>query len=160
MAKINSNYDKLIAGYLFPEIAKRTKIFAEKNPSIQVMRLGIGNTTEQLPPTIIKALHEGVEKLANVKTYFGYGDEQGNKNLREAIVGYYKKMGIELLPDEVFVSDGAKCDVANIQSIFSQEAIIAVQDPVYPVYVDTNVIAGRTGANIYGKYEGLIYMPC
>ena len=160
VAKINSNYDKLAAGYLFPEIAKRTKIFSEKNPSMQIMRLGIGNTTEQLPPTIIKALHEGVEKLADVKTYSGYGNEQGNKNLREAIVGYYKKMGVELLPDEVFVSDGAKCDVANIQSIFSQEAVIAVQDPVYPVYVDTNVIAGRTGANIGGKYEGLIYMPC
>lgn len=160
MAKINSNYDKLTAGYLFPEIAKRTKTFLEKNPGTTVLRLGIGNTTEPLAPTIIKGLHNGVEKLANVTTYSGYGDEQGNKNLKEAIVAYYKRIGADILDDEVFVSDGAKCDVSNIQSIFSTDASIAVQDPVYPVYVDTNVIAGRTGLNENGLYKGIIYMPC
>lgn len=160
MVKINLNYDKLSAGYLFPEISRRVKAYVEKNPEKEVMRLGIGNTTEPLPKIIIEGLHKGVEKLSNVKTYTGYGDEQGNKDLREAIVKYYKNLGIELQADEVFVSDGAKCDVANIQSIFSQEAIVAVQDPAYPVYVDTNVIAGRTGNNENGVYKKIIYMPC
>jgi len=160
MVKINLNYDKLTAGYLFPEISRRVKTFTEKNPGIEVIKLGIGNTTEPLAPEIIKALHEGVEKLANEKTYSGYGDEQGNKNLREAIVKYYKQLGVEISPEEVFVSDGAKCDVSNIQSIFSQESTVAIQDPAYPVYVDTNVIAGRTGQNENGLYKKIIYMPC
>ncbi|MFA6064335.1 MAG: LL-diaminopimelate aminotransferase [archaeon] len=160
MAKINSNYDKLSAGYLFPEISRRVKVYSEKNPGIEILRLGVGNTTEALPSEIIKGLHASVDKLSNVKTYTGYGDEQGNKNLREAIVSYYKDLGAEILPDEVFVSDGAKCDVANIQSIFSNECKVAVQDPAYPVYVDTNVIAGRTGKNTGVTYDGLVYMGC
>ena len=160
MVKINSNYDKLSAGYLFPEISRRVKVFSEKNPSATILRLGVGNTTEPLSPQIIKSLHSSVDKLANVSTYTGYGDEQGNKNLREAIVSYYKNLGVEILPEEVFVSDGAKCDVANIQSIFSRGCVIAVQDPAYPVYVDTNVIAGRTGMSNAGVYEKIVYMPC
>lgn len=160
MAKINSNYNKLAAGYLFPEIAKRTKAFAEKNPGVAVLRLGIGNTTEPLAPSIIKALHLGVEKLADVKTYSGYGDEQGDSRLRKAIVDYYSSIGVSLESDEVFVSDGAKPDSANIQSIFSGKCIVAVQDPAYPVYVDSNVIAGRTGSANGPTYEGLVYMPC
>jgi LL-diaminopimelate aminotransferase len=160
VAKINSNYDKLSAGYLFPEISRRVKEFQTKNPGVEVLRLGIGNTTEPLAPAIISAMHKSVDKLADVKTYTGYGDEQGNKDLREAIVNYYKNFGVSLLPEEVFVSDGAKCDVANIQSIFSQDCVIAVGDPVYPVYVDTNVIAGRTGPNTNGTYSGIVYMPC
>jgi len=160
MAKINSNYDKLSAGYLFPEISRRVKVYSEKNPGVEVLRLGIGNTTEALGGEIIKGLHNGVDKLANVNTYTGYGDEQGNKNLREAIVNYYKDFGVEILPEEVFVSDGAKCDVANIQSIFSSTCKVAVQDPAYPVYVDTNVIGGRTGVNSNGTYEGIVYMAC
>jgi LL-diaminopimelate aminotransferase len=160
MVKINSNYSKLSAGYLFPEISKRIKIFQEKNPGVEVLRLGVGNTTEQLPPGIVKALHASVDKLADVKTYAGYGDEQGNKNLREAIVNYYKTFGVLIEPEEVFVSDGAKCDVSNIQSIFSSDAVIAVQDPAYPVYVDSNVIAGRTGKSDGATYNGIVYMPC
>ena len=160
MAKINSNYDKLSAGYLFPEISRRVKVYVERNPGAEVMRLGIGNTTEALSPSLIKALHAGVDKLADVKTYTGYGDEQGNKDMRGAIVSYYKKMGIEISPDEVFVSDGAKCDVANIQSIFSNACVVAVQDPAYPVYVDTNVIAGRSGKSEGGTYAGIVYMGC
>jgi LL-diaminopimelate aminotransferase len=160
LAKINSNYEKLAAGYLFPEISRRVKAFSEKNPPIEIVRLGIGNTTEPLSPKIIEAMHESVNKLSNVKTYTGYGDEQGNTNLRKAIVEYYKKLGATIEPDEVFVSDGAKCDVSNIQSIFLQNTIIAVQDPAYPVYVDSNVIAGRSKNAKEGVYEGIVYMKC
>ncbi|RJQ36063.1 LL-diaminopimelate aminotransferase [Candidatus Microgenomates bacterium] len=160
MATINKNYDKLAGSYLFSEIAKRTKAFVEKNPSVQVMRLGIGNTTEPICPEIIKGLKHGVEKLSNVKTYTGYGDEQGDARLRQAIAGQYKKLGVSIDVSEIFVSDGAKPDSANIQSIFGQKNIIAVCDPVYPVYVDSNVIAGRAEEFKNGKYKGLVYMPC
>ncbi|MFA5764294.1 MAG: LL-diaminopimelate aminotransferase [archaeon] len=160
MVKINSNYNKLAAGYLFPEIAKRTKLFLEANPGVTVMKLGIGNTTEVLVPSVIEGLKKGVEKLAKLDTYTGYGDEQGNTALREAIAKEYAKLGVSIDPSEVFVSDGAKPDSGNIQSIFSSDAVIAVQDPAYPVYVDTNVIAGRTGENENGLYKGIVYMPC
>jgi LL-diaminopimelate aminotransferase len=160
MVKINSNYNKLVAGYLFPEIEKRTKLFLEANPGVTVMKLGIGNTTEVLVPSVIDGLKAGVEKLANLDTYTGYGDGQGNIILREAIAREYAKLGVSIDPSEVFVSDGAKPDSGNIQSIFSIDAIIAVQDPAYPVYVDTNVIAGRTGENENGLYKGIVYMPC
>ena len=160
MAKINSNYDKLAAGYLFPEIAKRTKAFVEKNPGVEVLRLGVGNTTEPLSPSVISGLQLGVGKLADAKTYTGYGDEQGDARLRKAIADFYSKRGVLLQPDEIFVSDGAKPDSANIQSIFSDSNVVAVQDPAYPVYVDTNVIAGRTGGHLGSTYEGIVYMPC
>ncbi|MBU2579205.1 LL-diaminopimelate aminotransferase [Patescibacteria group bacterium] len=162
MAKINSNYRKLSAGYLFQEIARRTKEFTETNPGIKIMKLGIGNTTESITPTILKGLHFGVEKLGKAETYSGYGDEQGDKCLREALVKHYEKKGIILDISEIFISDGAKPDTANIQSIFSLENIIAVQDPSYPVYVDTNVIAGRTNKfnEKKGQYDGIVYMPC
>ncbi len=160
MAKINTNYDKLAAGYLFPEIAKRTKAFLELNPRVEVMKLGIGNTTEPLTPTTLEGLHNGVEKLAKIDTYTGYGDEQGNTTLREAIAKKYSNYGVKIDPLEVFVSDGAKPDSGNIQSIFAKDNIVAVQDPAYPVYVDTNVIAGRTGENENGQYKGLVYMKC
>lgn len=163
MARINHNYDKLAAGYLFPEIGRRTKSYAAAHPEAKVLRLGIGDTTEPLTPSIIKGMHEAVDKLANVSTYSGYGDEQGNSKLRQAISEWYQRHGVaDVAADEVFVSDGAKTDSANISSIFSDDCIVAVQDPAYPVYVDSNVIAGRTGAhdqatNTYGK---LVYMPC
>lgn len=160
MARINANYDKLQAGYLFPEIAKRTRAFLAAHPGAQVMRLGIGNTTEPLTPALIAGLHRGVDKLADVKTYTGYGDEQGNTDLREALAKRYTEYGVSLDPDEFFVSDGAKPDSANIQSIFGLDNVIAVQDPAYPVYVDSNVIAGRTGAVKGSQYAGLVYMPC
>jgi LL-diaminopimelate aminotransferase len=159
-ATINEHYLNLAAGYLFPEIAKRTKKFLSENPDVKVHRLGIGNTTEPLTPAIIKGLHLGVEKLSKVETYKGYGDEQGETILREAIAKRYSKSGISIIPSEVFVSDGAKSDSANIQSIFSLDNIVAVQDPAYPVYVDSNVIAGRAGKFADGRYEGIVYMPC
>lgn len=124
------------------------------------MRLGIGNTTEPLTPEVIKSLHIGVDKLANVETYTGYGDEQGDSRLRMAIADFYRRRKVALLPEEIFISDGAKSDAANIQSIFNQESIVAVQDPAYPVYVDSNVIAGRTGRQKGTVYEGIVYMPC
>jgi len=160
MAKINTNYDKLSASYLFSEIAKRTKAFIEKNPGTDVLRLGIGNTTQPLPKSIIRGLNLGVNKLSNIKTYTGYGDEQGDTRLRKAIADFYKKLDVVIDPMEVFVSDGAKTDSANIQSIFGEKNIVAVCDPVYPVYVDSNVISGRTGAYTNGKYKGFVYMPC
>lgn len=160
MARTNSHYDKLQAGYLFPEIAKRTRAFLAENPGVSVMRLGIGNTTEPLTPEIIAGLHRGVDKLADVRTYTGYGDEQGNADLREALVRRYATYGVSLDADEVFVSDGAKPDSANIQSIFSLDSVIAMQDPSYPVYVDSNVIAGRTGGFQNGQYQGFVYMAC
>lgn len=160
MARINKNYQKLQAGYLFSEISKRTKAFQEKNPDVEIMRLGIGNTTEPISPTIIKALKLGVEKLASVATYSGYGDEQGDSRLRQAIANWYKTLGVSIESSEVFVSDGAKPDTANISSIFDTSSVIAVQDPVYPVYVDSNVIGGKTGEFSNGGYQGIYYMIC
>ncbi len=160
MAKLNSNYDKLQAGYFFPEIAKRTRAFQAEHPGAKIMRLGIGDTTEPLTPSVIAGLHRGVEKLADVKTYSGYGAEQGNTELRQALAERYRSLGVSIDRDEVFVSDGAKPDSANIQSIFGVDTIVAVQDPAYPVYVDSNVIAGRTGEWKDGRFQGLVYMPC
>lgn len=162
MATINENYNKLAAGYLFPEIAKRTQKFLQKNPGAEIMKLGIGNTTEPLTPTVVKGLHHGVEKLAARETYSGYGDGEGDVRLRNALCQQYEKLGVSIDASEVFVSDGAKPDSGNIQSIFGVNNVVAVQDPAYPVYVDTNVIAGRTGefSPNRGLYEGIVYMPC
>lgn len=160
MANINPHYGKLQAGYLFPEIAKRMQEFQAKNPDANLLRLGIGNTTEPLTPTIVAGLHEGVDRLASVETYTGYGDEQGEMALREALASRYEAHGVSLDADEIFVSDGAKPDSANIQSIFAEDNVVAVQDPAYPVYVDSNVIGGRAAAGRDGQYEGLVYMPC
>jgi LL-diaminopimelate aminotransferase len=162
MAQINTHYRKLSAGYLFPEIARRSNAFLEKNPGKTVMKLGIGNTTEPLTPTVIEGLHKGVDKLASRSSYSGYGDEQGNSDLRKTLADYYASRGVDLDPEEFFISDGAKPDSGNIQSIFSTQSVVAVQDPAYPVYVDSNVISGRTGKHDpdAGRYEGLFYMPC
>ncbi len=162
MAKVNSNYRKLSAGYLFPEIGRRIKKFQQENPGLKIRRLGIGNTTEPLTPAVIRGLHDAVDMLAFVDTYSGYGDEQGENNLRSALASLYRERGVELEADEFFISDGAKPDAANIQSIFSPDSLIAFQDPAYPVYVDSNVIAGRSGAyNLdQGEYNGFIYMVC
>ncbi len=150
MATINTNYNKLQSSYLFSEIAKRTKVFLEKNPGVSIMKLGIGNTTQPLTPAVIKGLELGVKKLTDTKTYTGYGDEQGDSRLRIEMAKYYQKRGIELKPQEIFISDGAKPDSANISSIFGIESIVAVADPVYPVYLDSNVISGKK----------LVYMEC
>lgn len=162
MATINSNYRKLAAGYLFPEIARRTAAYVEEHPGTKIRKLGIGNTTEPLTQTVLKGLHRGVDKLAERETYSGYGDEQGDSRLREKLADYYQRRSVKLDPKEFFISDGAKPDSGNIQSIFSLDNIVAVQDPAYPVYVDSNVISGRTGEHVpdKGLYKGLLYMPC
>ncbi len=162
MARMNEHYGKLSAGYLFPEIGRRTRLFQQEHPEANILRLGIGNTTEPLTPAIIEGLHGGVSRLASKETYTGYGDEQGMQELRERLAEFYASRGVKLSIDEIFISDGAKPDSANIQSIFSQDSIAAFQDPAYPVYVDTNVIAGRTGTfdETEGKYRGLVYLPC
>lgn len=143
MAKLNSNYQKLPQTYLFSEIAKKTKAFSEANPGVEILKLGIGNTTQPLAPEVIKGLLNGVEKLADIKTYTGYGDEQGDTRLRQALADWYKKRDISLEATEIFISDGAKPDAANISSIFDQNSIIAITDPVYPVYLDSNIIGGK-----------------
>jgi LL-diaminopimelate aminotransferase len=163
MSKINENYKKLAAGYLFPEIARRMRAYLAEHPEADVKKLGIGNTTEPLTPTILKGLHDGVNQLGSVETYTGYGDEQGNLELRKALSDFYNNTrGVDIPESDFFVSDGAKPDSGNIQSIFSADAVVAIQDPAYPVYVDTNVIGGRTPGfdQKTGKYEGFIYMPC
>ena len=160
MATINTNFQKLASGYLFPEIARRTKVWQESNPGVEVLRLGIGNTTEALPPAVCDAMREKIKKLSDRETYSGYGDEQGDTALREALVRYYGRYGVELKSTEFFVSDGAKSDAANIQDLFSSENVVAIQDPAYPVYVDSNVVGGRTGLfnKEKGLYDGFVYL--
>ncbi len=162
MATINDNYLKLKAGYLFPEIARRVKAFTEANPegAARLIRCGIGDVTEPLPEACRKAMHDAVDELGDSSTFRGYGPEQGYDFLRDAIVeNQYGGLGISA--DEVFVSDGSKCDTGNILDIFGKGNKIAITDPVYPVYVDTNVMVGNTGeADESGAYEGLVYLPC
>ncbi|NLU38709.1 MAG: LL-diaminopimelate aminotransferase [Bacteroidales bacterium] len=162
MASINDNYLKLKAGYLFPEIGRRVKQFTEANPSAKVIRMGIGDVTRPLTPTIIKAFHEGVEEMAHFSSFKGYGPEQGYDFLREAIAEYdYKARGANISADDIFISDGSKCDTGNIQEIFGSENIVALGDPVYPVYADTTVMSGKTGdSDETGYFEGIVYMPC
>lgn len=162
MAKINSNYLKLKAGYLFPEISRRVQAFTEKNPDAKVLKLGIGDVTRALPPAIIEAFHQGVDEMAKDDSFKGYGPEQGYAFLRDLIAkNDYQDFGLDVRADEIFVSDGSKCDTGNIQELFSPDSIVAVSDPVYPVYVDTNVMAGRSQeVRENGQYEGLVYMPC
>ncbi|MCA9221111.1 MAG: LL-diaminopimelate aminotransferase [Pirellulaceae bacterium] len=161
MARINENYLKLKAGYLFPEIGRRVRAYCEQNPQAPVIRLGIGDVTEPLPPAIIAAMHEAVDEMASREKFRGYGPEQGYEFLREAIAEHdYRQRGVDISADEIFVSDGSKCDTGNILEIFGQENTVAITDPVYPVYVDTNVMAGRTGpADASGRYAGLVYIP-
>jgi LL-diaminopimelate aminotransferase len=161
MARINENYLKLQAGYLFPEIGRRVRAYCEANPDADVIKMGIGDVTQPLIPAIVDAMHKGVDEMANADTFKGYGPEQGYDFLREAIAkNDFQDRGIEVSADEIFVSDGSKCDSGNILDIFGSDNKIAVLDPVYPVYVDTNVMAGHTGpADENGRYEGLVYMP-
>lgn len=159
MIRINEHYTKLKASYLFADIAKRVNAYVAANPDKPVIRLGIGDVTEPLPPACIAALHAGTDEMANRSTFKGYGPEQGYAFLREAIAQHdFKAHGAHVEADEVFVSDGSKCDVANIQEIFAADTHLAIPDPVYPVYVDTNVMAGRTGANTDGRYTGITYL--
>ena len=161
MARINENYLKLQAGYLFPEIGRRVRAYCEANPDANVIKMGIGDVTQPLIPAIVDAMHKGVDEMAAADTFKGYGPEQGYDFLREAIAkNDFQDRGIDVSADEIFVSDGSKCDSGNILDIFGSDNKIAVLDPVYPVYVDTNVMAGHTGpADENGRYEGLVYMP-
>jgi len=160
MATINTNYQKLQAGYLFPEIGKRVRAFAAANPAARIIRLGIGDVVLPLPPPVVEAMKAAADEMGRKETFQGYGPEQGYGFLLEAIAAHFRSQGAEVDPDEVFVSDGSKCDTANIQEIFDIDNIVAVTDPVYPVYVDTNVMAGRTGpAGKDGRYGKLVYLP-
>ncbi|TGL75087.1 LL-diaminopimelate aminotransferase [Leptospira yasudae] len=161
MANINENYLKLKAGYLFPEISKRVKAYSEKNPSAKIIRLGIGDVTLPIVPSVVSAMVEASKEMGTPGGFHGYGPEQGYSFLLKSIADNdYAPLGIKIDESEIFVSDGSKCDCGNIQEIFSTDAKIAVADPVYPVYVDTNVMAGRTGEiGVDGRYSNLIYMP-
>ena len=161
VARINDNYQKLRAGYLFPEIGRRVRAFAQANPQAQVIRLGIGDVTEPLAPAIVAAMHSAVDDLARRETFRGYGPEQGYDFLVDAIRQHdYRARGVEVGADEIFVSDGSKCDSGNLQEIFAGDAVVLVTDPVYPVYVDSNVMAGRTGpVGDDGRYPGIVYLP-
>ena len=162
MARINDNYLKLQAGYLFPEISRRVNEFTAANPGAEVIRLGIGDVTKPLVPAVLKAFHQGVDEMADQSTFHGYGPEQGYDWLAKIIIDKaYQPLGVELKTSEVFISDGSKCDSANILDIFDLDNKVAIGDPVYPVYNDTNVMVGRSGQlDDKGYYEGLIYMPC
>jgi LL-diaminopimelate aminotransferase len=164
MALLNDNYLKLKAGYLFPEIGRRVKGFCEANPEAakRLIRCGIGDVTEPLPAAAIAAMHQAVDELAVRETFRGYGPEQGYDWLRHAIAqNDFRDRGCEVADDEVFVSDGSKCDCGNILDVLGAKNRIAISDPVYPVYVDTNVMAGHTGeANAAGAYAKLVYLPC
>lgn len=163
MFTINENYLKLPGSYLFSNIAKKVNAYQSENPEAQILRLGIGDVTQSLAPAIIEALHKAVDEMANAETFHGYAPDLGYEFLRNAIAkNDYKDRGCDISADEIFVSDGAKCDSGNIQEIFGLDNKIAVCDPVYPVYVDTNVMAGRSGEYNPNtqNFDGMIYMPC
>ncbi len=159
MIRINEHYGKLQASYLFADIARRVSAFQEAHPDMSVIKLGIGDVTRPLPPACIAAFHEAVDEMAAGESFRGYGPEQGYDFLRKAVAeNDYRSRGAEVAADEIFISDGAKCDTGNFQEILATDIRVAIPDPVYPVYVDTNVMAGRTGPAAEGRYEGLVYM--
>jgi LL-diaminopimelate aminotransferase len=157
--RVNENYLKLQSSYLFSEIAKRVAAFKEMHPEQEIISLGIGDVTCALPEACVAAFHDAVSEMGDERTFHGYGPEQGYEFLREKIALHdYKEREAEINADEIFISDGAKCDVGNIQELFAQDVVVAVPDPVYPVYVDTNVMAGRSGNWKDANYEGLVYL--
>lgn len=163
MFKINDNYLKLPGSYLFSTIGKKVNEYAQANPDKKIIRLGIGDVTQPLAPAIIDSLHKAVDEMGDAATFRGYAPDLGYEFLRKAVADNdYKARGCDIAPDEIFISDGAKCDSGNIQEIFATDNKIAVCDPVYPVYVDTNVMAGRTGTYDAKKetWSDVIYMPC
>jgi LL-diaminopimelate aminotransferase len=163
MTWINENYLKLQAGYLFPEIGRRRRAFQAAHPEAKIISMGIGDVTQPLAPAVVEAMNKAVEDMSRAETFKGYDDGGiGYEFLREAIrENDYKARGVDIDVDEIIISDGAKCDSGNMQEIFGLDNVVAVSDPVYPVYVDTNVMAGRTGgAARPGRYEGIVYMPC
>ncbi len=159
--KVNENFDLIQNNYLFVEIAKRVELYQKENPNVNLIKMGIGDVTRPLAKSVIKAFHEAVDEMGNADTFKGYGPEQGYDFLIEEIIkNDYEPLGINLDNSEVFISDGAKCDTGNIQELFAKDNIIAVTDPVYPVYVDSNVIAGRSGnMQENGFYENIVYLP-
>jgi len=162
LAQVNEHYLKLKSSYLFSEIARRVRAFREANPEAAVISLGIGDVTQPLAPAVVQALHAAVDEMAKAESFKGYGPEPGYSFLTEKIAAQdYGARGIAIGADEIFVSDGAKSDTGNIQEIFSPEAVVALTDPVYPVYVDSNVMAGRSGdAGSDGRYSRYVYLPC
>ena len=161
MALVNENYLKLPESYLFSEIARRVKVYKEENPEANIIRMGIGDVTLPLPKAVIAALHDAVDEMGTLEGFRGYGPEQGYEFLRKTIVeNEFKSKGIDIKEDEIFVSDGAKSDTGNIGDILGKDNIVAVTDPVYPVYVDTNVMAGRAGELVDGKWSNIVYLPC
>ncbi|MBT8763838.1 LL-diaminopimelate aminotransferase [Desulfohalobiaceae bacterium Ax17] len=159
MILINEHYLKLKSSYLFADIARRVTSFQEKHPDMEIIKLGIGDVTLPLPKACLEAMHKAVDEMGKSETFRGYGPEQGYAFLREKIAEFdFQARGAQIEPDEIFISDGAKCDTGNFQELFAQNITIAVPDPVYPVYVDTNVMAGRTGSFTNGRYEGLVYL--
>ena len=163
MVTINENYQRMPGSYLFSEIARRVAAYSEANPSKRLIRLGIGDVTRPLAPAVTQAMHQAVDEMATVTGFHGYGPEQGYAFLREAIAKEdYQARGADITPDEIFVSDGAKSDCGNIGDIFGVDNVVAVCDPVYPVYVDTNAMAGRAGHydGEKGRWDRLVYMPC
>ncbi|NLP44299.1 MAG: LL-diaminopimelate aminotransferase [Peptococcaceae bacterium] len=162
MALVNENYLKLPGSYLFSEIARRVSQFKEENPQADIIRMGIGDVTRPLVPAVIEAMHKAVDEMGRPETFRGYGPEQGYEFLAQKIIeNDFLPRGVKLDVDEVFISDGAKTDTANFQELFGLDNIVAVTDPVYPVYVDSNVMAGRTGAfNAKGQFDKLVYLPC
>ena len=159
MIRTNQHYAKLNASYLFSEISRRVAEFEASHPAAKVIKMGIGDVTKGLPAACIDAFHSAVDEMATDATFRGYGPEQGYSFLREAAARVeFQSRGTDITADDIFVSDGAKCDTGNIQELFSPQSSVAVQDPVYPVYVDTNVMAGRTGDYVDGRYEGLVYL--
>ena len=163
MTTINKNYLKLPGSYLFSEIGRRVTAYSQANPDVKLIRLGIGDVTRPLVPAVTAAMHAAVDEMATAKGFHGYGPEQGYEFLRTAIAQFdYAARGMDITPDEIFVSDGAKSDCGNIGDIFGVDNVVAVCDPVYPVYVDTNAMAGRAGdfSEATGKWSKLVYMPC
>jgi LL-diaminopimelate aminotransferase len=162
MATINVNYDKLCTCHLFPEVRRRLKAFTDKHPDADLYRLDVGDNTQPLTPTVVQHLHDISERLSKPDTYTDHGQYQGEESLREVIASNYRERGVRLGLDEIFVSDGAKSDIGNIQSIFGPGNVVAVQDPTYAPFVDTNVMAGRAEAHnsVTCQYAGIAYMPC
>lgn len=161
MFTANGDYSLLQGNYLFSEVGKRTAAFQAAHPDAEIIRMGIGDVTRPLVPAVIAAMHAAVEEMGAAETFHGYGPDHGYEFLRKAIQKRdYLSRGIDISTEEIFVSDGAKCDVGNIQELFSRDCIVAVTDPVYPVYVDTNVMSGRGGRYVDGGYERIVYLPC
>ena len=163
MFKVNGNYLKLPGSYLFSTIAKKVAAYKEMYPEKEIISLGIGDVTQPLAPAVIEALHSAVEEMSRAETFHGYAPDLGYEFLRKAIAeNDYKERGVQIALDEIFVSDGAKSDSGNIVDIFSEDNVIAVTDPVYPVYVDSNAMSGKTGEYIQEKecWSEVIYMPC